>query len=238
MLEIGTNEENCTTLEGQDLDLRFINFVSPLGPLPSQKHYLDYVEEYGDKGLARNPKIQFKSPIYNENTRVFNKRQITFFDSERYPIAQGEGAQPCTRASDEVMSNVFTDPTGDFSLNTFVDLYNVSPLWLDPQNTYEYPLGLSWEYPMWGGIVYDSALSGNIISVIPYTRSFKNYSSLGDPKWTRSEWSLGENIEHCFKYCDNPSFDTSGQYQVNSSWRTKGKYCEDISYPIPSEIMP
>src|SRR5690606_29786003 len=57
MADVGS--ENCISTPAAELDLEVINFVASLGPFPSLDNYLNYIEDFGDRGLAGNPRLEF-----------------------------------------------------------------------------------------------------------------------------------------------------------------------------------
>ena len=224
--------QNCTMTKAVALDLTLINFVAPLGPLPSQDAYKEYVKKYGDTGLAKNPSLHFYSPPTNENTRYDTNETVTFFDSERYVIGAGEGARVCSSGTDANYFRFRTATMGDTDAS--LDFSSVANLWLSKEAAGEYSIGLAWDYPFFGGINYDGALNGKIVSVVPYTRSVKSFETLGDPVWQTTSWHMSDYVQHCSRYCDNPYFEEDGSYQINSIWRTFEDYkCPNPSYPTP-----
>ncbi len=211
-------KQNCTISPLLSLDLRIINFVAPLGPLPSLDYYTEYVKRYGDSGLARSPQLKMYSVPQTNLTIVEEERRITYFDSQRYVIGQGEKARVCRNRLVPGITDMVIKPFDqDLSIEG-ISLFNINALWLSETGAGEYRIGISWRYGFWGGISYKGALNGKVVSVIPYTRSFSAYEELGDSKWSTETIPLGQAIQHCAAYCGHPFFDEWGQYQVGAAW--------------------
>ena len=230
-------DQNCITIKAQQLDLKVINFVQPMGPLPSYEAYKDYVKKYGDKGLAKNPRLEWASVPIGTNTRSELNDTVTYFDNERFVIGAGQYARLCTnriQGADELqrLSNFrFRTVDMDETFESY-SLLNINALWLSDAAPGEYRIGIKWEYPFWGHIKYDGALNGKIATIVPYTRSSKQAEELGDPKWQTQSWDFGRLTQLCTRYCDNPYFDEGGTYQTNGSFRT------NRNFACPTAVLP
>jgi len=222
-------QENCMIAPILEADLRIINFVAPLGPLPSLEKYKEYRSRFGDAGLAKNPRLKIMSVPQNTLTQVEEENRVTYFDAQRYVIGSGEKARFCTnRASRNLLSvRIKLKDSPPDALG--VPLGNINGLWLSSEAPGEYRLGISWRFSFWGGITYQGAINGKVISIIPYTRSQKGYEELGDSKWSQEVMNLGEAIQHCFVYCNHPFFTDQGEYQILSQWDSP----KDISCQSP-----
>jgi hypothetical protein len=211
--------QNCVTSPSGDLDLTVINFVAPMGALPSLADYKRYVKEYGDAGLARNPDLAFYSPLLSANSQVEVESRITFFDSQRFSLAAGEYAKVCSERLDRAVTSFYVRTPDQPKSIESIPLFDMNASWLSDDAQGEYRIGIEWEFPYWGGIEYTSALTGKVVTVVPFQRSFKSYEALGDPKWQTETWNFGKYVQKCSKYCDNPAFDEAGIYQPQSVWR-------------------
>jgi hypothetical protein len=228
-------EQNCTITPAVELDLEVINFVAPLGPFPSRKSYQEYLEEYGDKGLARDPRLVFYSVPIGPSTLVQEKSKVTYFDNVRYALGDKERARLCQNNPGS------TDDPGNFYVRSAAwpegiegfRQNEINNVWLSDEAPGEYQIGLSWEMPFWGGIRYQAALTGTILSVAPFSRSASNYEQLADKKWQQQSWNFGAAVSHCRAYCDHPYFDESGTYQIQATWSDPlVSYCPRPSIPI------
>ncbi len=227
-------DQNCTTLRSFEIDLRVINFVTPLGPFPSLEQYRKYLKDYGDAGLARSPDLKFFSVPTGENTLQVNDEQLTFFDSERYAIPAGQYARYCIErnAYDPRLFRIRTPQMT--SENESLTIFELNNIWLSDDNpATEYSVGLTWTYPFVGRVDYNTALTGKaLVGMVPFSRSFKTYQDLADTRWLEREFDFGSAVQHCSNYCDNPFFDEGGAYQISQSWR------QPLLSSCPSPIIP
>jgi hypothetical protein len=227
----GLGSQNCLTTRARDLDLQVINFVQPLGPFPSLENYTSYVKDYGDTGLVRSPDLSFSSPQLTVNSQVEKSTSITFFDAERFDLVAGEYAKVCgDRLDSEVMSFYVRTEDQPASVPS-IPLYDMNAEWLSNDGGGSYKIGIEWEFPYWGGIRYNSALTGKVVTVVPFQQSFKSFEQLGDTKWVTDSWNFGKYVQKCSKYCDNPVFDETGIYQPSNLWRSS--FDDRCSIPLP-----
>ncbi len=227
----GLGSQNCLTMKAQDLDLQVINFVQPLGAFPSLQNYTDYVKEYGDKGLARSPDLKFSSPQLTVNSQVEKSTNVTFFDAERFSLINGEYAKVCGDRLDRAVMSFFVRSPDQPASVPSIPLYDMNAEWLSDDADGEYRIGIEWEFPYWGGVNYNSALTGKVVAVVPFQQSFKSFEQLGDPKWVTDSWKFGKYVQKCSKYCENPVFDEVGVYQPSNLWRFS--FDDRCSIPLP-----
>ncbi len=232
-LNIPLAEENCTIFGSVDLDLQVINFVAPLGPLPSLDAYNEYVNTYNDEGLARNPKLIMQSVPIDANTEIDDSNRITYFQGVRYTISSGERARFCS----------YTDLPFRFrrvsegKSGTLYDNQTINEAWLSNNAEDEYLIGISWSFPYWAAIDYDTSLTGEIVSVIPFSQGASALQTLGDEIWLTENWDFGSLTQKCTQYCDHPYYDETGAYQLRSRWVSQSTaVCPSSIYPIWNEL--
>jgi hypothetical protein len=212
------SQENCQITPIAQADLRFINFVAPLGPLPSLEKYREYVSRFGDAGLAKNPSLRILSVPQTNLTQIEENLRVTYFDGQRYAIGEGEKAKACANRTSPELLSLRVKPKDASTEISGIPFLSINGLWLSQEAKGEYLMGIGWNYSFWGGITYKGALNGKILSIIPYTESQRSYEDLGDPKWSQETLDVGNAIQHCFAYCSHPTFDENGEYQVQIPW--------------------
>jgi hypothetical protein len=225
--------QNCTTLRPQELDLRVINFVTPLGPFPSLEQYTKYIKDFGDRGLARNPDLKFFSVPTGANTIQQSDEQTTFFDSERYTIPAGEYARFCyeRNLAAAALFKVRYDTMPETSAN--LSVFELNNIWLSDDKPTEYRVGLTWTYPFVGRVDYTTALVGSAVGMVPFSRSQRTYENLADARWFAESFDFGSAVQHCTRYCDNPYFDEGGIYQIAQPWRQESlANCPNPKIPV------
>ncbi|MGE0173757.1 MAG: hypothetical protein AB7T49_13250 [Oligoflexales bacterium] len=225
-------KENCTILPSAKLDLKIINFVTPLGPFPSLAGYRDYLKKYDDKGLASGPKLKFYSVPQNVNTRTDSKGTVTFFSGERFAIGADERAKFCFDETTAGFDSLRFRKFGSADSEPNLTYQNINKVWLSDSAQGEYSIGVYWDFPFVGGVQYKSTVHGQILSIAPYTKSSRAYEALGDEKWRQTTWDIGSLVQHCRQYCDNPFFDEAGNYQIATAWLGLDEsYCPDSKIP-------
>ncbi len=225
--------ENCSVTPTTNLDLTVINFITPMGAFPSLADYQKYVDKYGDRGLAKNPSVGFSSVPTGANTRQEAGKQVTFHDGERLVLSDGQVIRLCLdKGGAEILGNLrfrLDDMPAEQESFTIVE---AAALWMSDSAAGEYRVGTAWDFPYIGAVSYTSALTGNVVSVIPFQRSFKNREALGDPKWGIDRWNIGDYMQVCRRFCDHPFFDEGGTYQIHAPWKEKeGASCPAAIHP-------
>lgn len=231
IFDLSFGSQNCLTTPAANLDLKVINFVQPLGPFPSLQNYTDYLKKYGDAGLARSPDLAFYSPQLTANSLVEKKSNITFFDAERFSLIAGEYMKVCGDRKDQASRSFFVRVPDQPASVPSLPLYDMNASWLSDEAAGEYRVGIEWDFPFWGGVEYTAALTGKVISIVPFQQSQKAFESLGDSKWVTPVWNFGKYVQKCSKYCDNPVFDEASVYQPNNPWRAA--IDDRCSIPVP-----
>jgi hypothetical protein len=225
--------ENCTNLPGSGLDLQFINFVAPMGPFPSLRNFSEYTQEYGHVGLARSPKFSLKAVQKSPLTVDDGRNHITFFEATRLDVSADQYIHLChERDTDKILPSLRFKPASSPREVPSLTSDQIEEIWRNPRNDDTYSLGLVWEYPFWGAIEYDAPVSGKLVSVIPFQRSFSQTQSLAEKRWRTPSWDLGQLMDRCIRYCNHPFFDEMGVYQLGMRW-DQDRRCTRSVYPIP-----
>ncbi len=214
--------QNCVTAQPFELDLRVINFVAPMGAFPSRQRYNEYVDKYGDAGLAKKPSVRFLSVPTGPSSLQESGQTVTFFDNQRYTIPQGEKVRVCFDRLGREAAHYRIRPATFGSDDPSLGIAEASVLWMESADAdAEYRIGLAWDYPFIAQVQYEAAVIGNVGPVtfpVPFQRNRTTYERLGDAVWTTQSWRFGENLQHCSAYCDHPYFDEAGTYQIQGSW--------------------
>ncbi len=216
--------QNCVTLTPQELKIEFLNFVAAMGAFPSMSQYENYVKKYQDTGIAKKPDLVLKAVETTPATLQESDGavMVTFRDNERISLIEGENLKVCNLGNDWKSNVSFRFRFNDMpeELSSLL-LPEVAVKWLSDDAAGQYAVGISWLYPFWGAVKYQSAqLNVRVAGVIPIQRSRTVYEYLGDDIWQKEGWNLGEIFKKCRAYCDHPYFDVGGNYQISKTWRT------------------
>lgn len=211
---------NCLVNDAEMLKSSLLNFLIPMGPFPSLTTYENYWNQYGDKGFIRDPQFEVKSVTVNALTVQDLKERTTFFESETLHLEPSEGLRLCFENDfknsllPHLRFRSLQESDKILTANELIPYTAESALGISLQ------LGIFWEYAFYGGIRYNTPVSGSVLGLIPFEKSFKSYTILGDQKWQLSEWNLNNYFQKCQRFCDHPFFDEAGIYQLNERWKT------------------
>lgn len=231
---------NCTALAPPKLKILGVNFILPMGPLPDLETYEEYVKRYGDKGLAKDPSLKLLSVLSGPNTQIEQEQQVSYLDAQRFTISENESVKVCYQreGAGAILSHLRFQPQSYINEGLpGLRADEIESLWSSDEAKGEYRIGVQWEYPFVGGIQYKSDIQvgvGPITSPIPFVDTVKNYEEVGDDKWNRQQWPVGEFLWRCQKYCDHPFFDGGGVYQLTQQWR-KASFsgnCPELNTPV------
>ncbi len=90
-----------------------------------------------------------------------------------------------------------------------------------PQSNYA--LGLLWDFPYVLQLEYQSITAGSISAFsasVPFGISRTTRQNYGSEIWTSETFSLAQSLVQCDRFCDHPTFDAAGVYQVNALFRS------------------
>jgi hypothetical protein len=164
----------------------------------------------------------------SENVRLGEFGVATFFNNEVITAAPSDAFSYCL---DELQ--------GPFVFR-FAGLPEPLPMLalpethrLAPQATYE--LGLAWDFPFLLRLEYEVSLAGSATAFdvsVPFGLAGLDGAYYGSPLWTLSEFPLAAALTQCTRFCDHPTFDTAGVYNVKNAFRdVYGNLCYRPRYP-------
>lgn len=210
--------------------------INALPILSTREQYLTFIDKYGVAQAGRMKNLRFlapeRSPL-SENVAAGEFGVITFFDDETI------SAEP-----DDAFSFCALDPVA--AIIAFrTDLIPV-PLALGalptvheeaPESTYQ--LGLFWEFPFLLRLEYELTLAGNVTAFeasVPFGVSGTDRAYYGAELWRTGVFPLDETLLQCDRFCDHPTFDSAGVYNVLSTFRaTFANQCYSPNFPLPED---
>ena len=235
-------ETNCIVTDPFKIGNAVLNFVTPMGPFPTMDGYKDYVRQYSDKGIAKKPELTFDSVLKNGSTfsetgTTGKTTTVSYFDNEHLIIGTNDHVRTCwDKSNSSLLSSMRLRLSTQGATTAGVDIVTASTAWDIGQGTGDYRIGVSWEIPFIGKITYKSAVTANIVSLIPISRDFDTYQMLADTKWTSDSLDFGSLLQVCKEYCDHPVFDEGGTYQISANFNDAGfMSCVSPKYPVYGE---
>lgn len=216
-----------------DLNLSLGPFdIGALPILPSRESYLSFIDQYSDAQAGTMKSLTFRVPELPpsaEHVRVDPVGVATFFNGEVITADEDDAFSFCE--TDEYEGFVFRyaiAPDVPLPLAALPDLHNVFP-------TDTYPLGVFWEFPYLLRLEYEAvaALSVSAFGAsVPFGIGVDTELDYGSGLWGSDAFPLAETLAQCRRFCDHPTFDAAGVYQVGADFRTAYKAtCYRPSFP-------
>lgn len=212
--------------------------LSSLPILPTAGQFETFVERYGPGQTGRMTDMNARAPTrtpLSENVPVGDFGVATFFNNEAITAAPGDAFSYC--AADDTGLVVFrVDGVPDLlPLSVIGEVQSLFPLG-------RYELGLIWDFPFLLHLEYTStaAAAVDLPEEIPFVASFglgtpaEQY--LGAQQWTLEEFEIGDALTQCTRFCDHPTFDSAGVYNVNELFvPSYAARCYRPRFPAPGD---
>jgi hypothetical protein len=232
----------CPAVPGADLDLipaaserdcplipDFPDIV--LGPftfnslpiLPSRAQYLTFIGKYSEGQAGQMKAVEFSAPQrtpLSVNVPLGEFGTATFFNNEIFTPAAQDALSYCAPAAfdDPRLQVVFR--TGAFPsplpLQNLPEVHRLAP---QPS----YGIGLSWDSPFLLRLSYEVVFAGQVTVFTlsaPFGIRSVSEKYLAGQVWLQGEFDLRDALQQCTRFCDFPTFDTGGVYNVGQPFRT------------------
>jgi len=219
-------------------DLRLGPFrVGNLPILPTRAQYLNFIQKYSDAQAGRMKELGFLAPertplSLNVDLGLFGV--ATFFNNEVLTASPGDAFSYCAGGDPLSRAVVFHLPatTDPFPLHDLPRIHETSP---QPQ----YALGLLWDFPFLTRAEYEVVIAGSATAfslTVPFGVSVAGQSYYGNQLWLASDIPLDHTLLQCTRFCDAPTFDSAGVYQVGVPFRPSyGDQCYRPRFPAPGD---
>ncbi len=227
--------------------------------LPSRSMYEDFIATYSEDLAGSVTQRRYLTPEFSttaDHIDLGDYGMVTFLDDEIISADDDDAFSYCT--SDEIVpvvfrSRVLSDP--DFAQKVAANCealgfeeevcayaqIGVLPLELMGQwhqivaeDTYE--LGLYWDFPFLLRMEYETYLAGSLTAFgvsVPFGLAESGEAYLGSFMWTVDEFSLESELTQCSRFCDHPTFDAAGVYQVMDNFAAGyANRCYLPDYPV------
>jgi hypothetical protein len=121
-------------------------------------------------------------------------------------------------------------------LSALPDLQNSAP-----QGTYA--LGLAWDFPILMRLDYSLIIAGAATAfsvTIPFGIGTSQTAYYGTQLWNQSDFPLSDILLQCTRFCDDPTFDSAGVYEIQAPFRaTYADVCYAPVFPaLPGDPFP
>lgn len=202
--------------------------------LPTREQYVDFVGRYSADQAGQMKALTFSAPrrtALSEDLLVEPYGVVTFFNDEVLSASptdafsycdSGEGDQPRVVARGAVSR-------APVLLSALPEAHAAMP---EPS----YALGLFWDFSFLSRVQYEVQLAG-AAKVATFTVPFGVASTTTEPygaeQWERGEFPLAQRLAQCTRYCEHPTFKTSGEYEPETTFREGYRdRCYAPQYPV------
>lgn len=232
-----------TLIELPDITIRDISFAS-LPILPSRSTYESYAEKYGTEYLGSVKSIGARAPkriAESENVPVGSFATATYFHDER--IAAGTAARFSYCATEDSLNwNLVFRSDADRETRTLDTIAE----WHEQNLEAGYDLGLMWDSSFYLELQYGTFAviqpEGQEVSLLDEEIELNVTVPLGPEipgalypfgeQWTQSTFDLRDTLLRCNRFCDHPTFDAIGIYQIRQRFSsTYGMSCYQPEFP-------
>jgi len=230
--------------------------------LPSRDVYLDFIETYSKRQAGEVHALAFLTPEFAATTDHIDLGEygtITFLNEETIDAAPEDAFSYCVQEeqalvvfrSEILASDPFAMVLAQWCADgtvpeDFCSLASLGVLTLDWLPTWHalfgegtYELGLYWDFPFLLHVEYEAFLAGAVSGFgfsVPFGLGVDGESYYGTYMWTMDELSLEDELTHCTRFCDHPTFDSAGVYHVLDLFRTTyPDTCYLPDYPEPGD---
>lgn len=243
--------------ENPEFELGPFTFGS-LPILPSRSQYLDFLDSYGEDQAGEVTRFSVRAPEFtagSDHVPFGDIGVVTFLDDEFFSADSNDAFSYCPQDTLDLFA--FRTPT--LSSEDFLGIAQdacregglppevctalesgVLPLALLPEwhrlvgeNTYD--IGIFWQFPFLVQMEFEVVAAGSLSAVglsIPFGFAQDGETFLGTPLWTEEAFALDELLTQCRRFCDHPTFDDAGVYQVRRPFDpTYATTCYAPRYP-------
>ncbi len=204
--------------------------------LPSRAQYLNFIGKYSEASAGKMRELNFLAPErtpISENFAIGDFGVATFFNNETLTAAPTDSFSYC--AGDQRASLVVFRTSlvpGPMPLSALPDFHAKAHLTA-------YGLGLAWDFPFLVRATYEVVLAGAASAfslTVPFGISADNNAYYGTPLWQSGDFPLTETLLQCSRFCDHPTFDSAGVYNVTAFFDPGYRnQCYRPRYPVPSD---
>jgi hypothetical protein len=209
--------------------------IANLPILPSRAQYLKFIDDYSEAQAGRMRELKFLAPERtptSQNVPVGEFGVATFFNNEVLTPAPADAFSYCASGDPVAQAVVFrTAAEPDvLPIAALPEFHELAP---QPA----YTLGLLWDFPFLARLTYESPIAGSISAfslTVPFGIAITGQDYYGAELWQEGEFSLRDTLLQCTRFCNHPTFDPAGVYQVTAPFRASYRdRCYRPRNPVP-----
>lgn len=245
------SESSCAiTPDNPVFNLGPLSF-SALPILPSRNRYLRFIDEFSEGQAGRVDRLTALAPEFTpatENVEVgfgvatfFNGEQISANPDDAFSFCGDGTPTPVVIRSGRTQDLACgpRNPLEEFCYPSGVaPLSDIGAVHTEGRDT-SYFLGLFWDFPWLLRLDYQIGVAGSINALglsVPFGPGISDTSNFGSAQWLEEAIPLGDKLLQCRRFCDHPTFDSAGVYQVLEIFRDAyATRCYRPFYPAPGD---
>ncbi len=231
----GASELSCPIIPDlPDIKLGPFKFGT-LPILPTRAQYLTFIGKYSEAQAGVVRELEFLAPErtpLSQNVSVGDFAIATFFNNEIITAAPTDAFSFCAGGDPSSSVAVFRTPFSPdpFPLGAIGQFHSLAP---QPS----YSLGLLWTFPFLLTMKYEMQIAGaaTVFSfTVPFGTGVSGTQPYGTGEWKQSTFKLGNTLKQCTRFCDHPTFDPAGVYNVLLPFNpTFASQCYGPKFPTP-----
>lgn len=210
---------------------------SNLPILPSRAQYVSFIAKYSDAQAGKTKSLVFLAPErtpISQNVPLGDYGVATFFNNEAITASPEDAFSYCASGDKNVQAVVFRTAAipAPQPLQVLPEEHEAAP-----QGAYS--LGLVWDFPFLARLDYEVVLAGAASAfslTVPFGVSTSSQAYYGTQLWLASDLPLSSTLLQCTRFCDHPTFDSAGVYNVGARFRAAYlNQCFRPTYPAPGD---
>lgn len=200
-----------------DIPLNFTLGPFDLGGLPilpTRAQYLAFLDTYSEDQAGSMLSLRFHAPELPpdaEHLALPPFAIATFFNDEIITAEPDDGFSYC-ETEGEYAGAVFRSAS-----SPLVMPIALLPEWHAQTGEATYALGLVYEFPYLLEMRYEAVAAIGVTAfgaTLPFGIGADVDQDFGSTVWRTGEFPLAQTLTRCRRYCDHPTFDAAGVYQV------------------------
>ncbi len=243
------------------LDLGPLSF-GMLPVLAPREDYLKFIRDYSKRQAGSVLDLEWLAPRFATTTDHVDLGAfgvVTFLNDERisaefddaYSYCAPKNPLPVAFRSDFMASDAFSEliaevcRQGDIqddycaTLEAGVLPLEMLPEWHVLMHESGYELGVYWDFPYLLRMEYEAVVAGSISAVgltVPFGFARDGETYYGSEVWRSDSFALDEVLTQCDRFCDFPTFDSAGVYQVHTPFSpVYQSNCYVPTFPTPAD---
>ncbi len=258
-----TSELTCAILpDNPELNLGPFSF-SQLPILPDRDQYLDFIVDYSKAQAGSVEELAYLTPEFATTTDHADLGEfgvLTFLSDEYIATQPDDAFSYCVNDEElnffvfrsdllqsDIVQQAIQEQCDSGQLDETFCLYatqGILPIesigeWHAQTLESQYELGVYWDFPFLLRMTYESVAAGSAGAFglcVPFGFRSTGEGLYGSAMWLEDTFPMEKTLTQCTRFCDYPTFDSAGVYQVMDSFRSDyATTCYGPDFPAPGD---